>query len=556
MALGDIKAGRAFVELFAKDNLDPGLKSALAKLRQFGVAVQGAGATLFGLGAGLTAALGGAVAVFASTGDAIDEMSQRTGFSAEALSELGHAASLSGGSLDDLETGIKKMQKTIGDATKGSAGAAKTLADLGVPLEQLAGLEPEKQFALIADGIAAIEDPTLRAAAALSVFGRSGTTLLPLISGGAAGLAQLRQQAAAAGATISTTSAQQAGRLSDALDSLRGTLQRIAYAIGEALVKPVQAAVEWLKNAALAVLTFAKQNVGLVQAVALGAIALAGLGAALFALGTAAILVNSIITLGATLFAAFMATVAALPAILAFVAANFGLIAAAAGAATAALAIVTAYVDQLWQALKNASDAFVAGEWQLVMQTFGQTLLVGMLRAIAPLEALWLGFKEVVLNILDEIAVAAANNAAAIPLLGRLVPGDEASRNAGLAQRQEARRNNTGEDLQAITDNLRAEERELAELIRQGAEARAEAEEGFRKKFEGIATEPKPGLQPGVAGLAGFGVGAFSSFAAGLLGRQGGQQTLLEQLTKEVADAAEEEVAILRRIETNGAVLV
>jgi hypothetical protein len=556
MALGDIKAGRAFVELFAKDNLDPGLKSALAKLRSFGTALQGAGATLFGIGAGITAALGGAVAVFASTGDAIDEMSQRTGFSAEALSELGHAAALSGGSMEDLEIAIKQMQKQIGNASKGSEQATKTLAALGVPIEQLAGLEPEKQFALIADGIAAIEDPTLRAAAALSVFGRSGMKMLPLIGGGAAGLAQLRQQAAAAGATISTTSAQQAGRLSDALDSLRGTLKQITFAIGEALVKPAQAAVDWLRNAAVAVLAFAKANAGLVQIVAVGALALAGLGAALFAAGTAAILINSVITLGATLFAAFMATIAALPAILAFAAANFGLIAAAVGAATAGLAILIAYVDQLWEALKNASDAIIAGDWSLALQTFAATLKLGFMRAIAPLEALWLGFREVVLNILDEIAVAAANNAAAIPLLGKLVPGDEASRNAALAQRQEARRNRTGDDLAAIEKNLRDEEKALAELMRQGAEARAEAEEGFRKKFEGIATEPKPGLQPGAAGLAAFGVGAFSSFAAGLLGRQGGQQTLLEQLTKEVADAAEEEVAILRRIETNGAVLV
>jgi len=43
-------------------------------------------------------------------------MRQRTGLSVELLSELRHAADQSGSSIQDLENGIRKMQREIGKA--------------------------------------------------------------------------------------------------------------------------------------------------------------------------------------------------------------------------------------------------------------------------------------------------------------------------------------------------------------------------------------------------------------------------------------------------------
>ena len=40
-------------------------------------------------------------------------------------------------------------------------------------------MRPEEQFKYLADRIAAIENPTQKAAAAMAVFGKSGTALLP-----------------------------------------------------------------------------------------------------------------------------------------------------------------------------------------------------------------------------------------------------------------------------------------------------------------------------------------------------------------------------------------
>jgi len=164
---GAIRAGRAFVELFADDSkLVRGLKRAQAKLKAFGEGVRNLGLKLAGLGSAVVAPLIASTKVFAKMGDDLAKMSARTGFSVESLSELGFAAELSGTSIEVLENGIRKMQRTIVDAASGMQSAQDALALLGLTVADLDNLSPEQQFKLIADRLAAIEDPTLKATGA------------------------------------------------------------------------------------------------------------------------------------------------------------------------------------------------------------------------------------------------------------------------------------------------------------------------------------------------------------------------------------------------------
>ena len=81
---GTIRAGRAFVELFADDSkLVRGLKAAQAKLKAFGASVRAMGTKMMGLGAAVVAPMVGAAKVFASMGDSMAKMSARTGISVE-----------------------------------------------------------------------------------------------------------------------------------------------------------------------------------------------------------------------------------------------------------------------------------------------------------------------------------------------------------------------------------------------------------------------------------------------------------------------------------------
>jgi hypothetical protein len=127
------------------------------------------------------------------------------------------------------------MQKAIVEAAKGSADAQRNLALLGLSLADLDGLSPDEQFKLIADRLSRIEDPTIRAAMAMEFFGRSGTTLLPMLVNGAAGIDAFAAQARALGLVMSTENAEAAHKFSQALDILWRVIKSGVNAIGAAL---------------------------------------------------------------------------------------------------------------------------------------------------------------------------------------------------------------------------------------------------------------------------------------------------------------------------------
>ena len=115
-----IRAGKAYVELYAKDGrLVKGLKRASARLKAFGASVRMMGLKMMAFGGAVAAGLALATKSFAAQGDVLDKMSKRTGVSVEALSELTYAASQSGTAIEGLEKGLGRMQRNILDAERG-----------------------------------------------------------------------------------------------------------------------------------------------------------------------------------------------------------------------------------------------------------------------------------------------------------------------------------------------------------------------------------------------------------------------------------------------------
>ena len=168
---------------------------------------------------------------FVETGDWIDKMTKRTGFSATALSELAHAADISGASLNDVEKGVKRMARTITDAGEGLESYLRPLNRIGLELEELQAMNPEEQFIAITEAIADLEDPTMRAATAQEIFGRAGTTLLPLMAEGAEGLKKLREEAHELGIIFDEEAAAKAAKLKDAQTALNKAIQGVSFAI-------------------------------------------------------------------------------------------------------------------------------------------------------------------------------------------------------------------------------------------------------------------------------------------------------------------------------------
>jgi len=130
-----IRAGRAFVELFADDSkLVRGLRAAARKFKAFGANIRNLGLKMAGLGTAVLAPMLGAAKAFSSMGDQVAKMAKRTGLSVETLSELRFVASQTGTEFESLEMGFRRMQRSIYDAGRGMSTAVDALADLGAVL--------------------------------------------------------------------------------------------------------------------------------------------------------------------------------------------------------------------------------------------------------------------------------------------------------------------------------------------------------------------------------------------------------------------------------------
>ena len=125
-----IRAGRAFVELFADDSkLVRGLRAAQRKLKAFGANIRNLGLKMAGLGTAVLAPMLAAAKAFSSMGDQVAKMAKRTGLSVETLSELRFVASQTGTKFESLEMGFRRMRRSIYDAGRGLSATKDALAD-------------------------------------------------------------------------------------------------------------------------------------------------------------------------------------------------------------------------------------------------------------------------------------------------------------------------------------------------------------------------------------------------------------------------------------------
>ena len=317
---GNIKAGQAYVEIATKQgSFDKGMaqvQAAMSRLKGVattmgtGIAKGFAGAqgALSGFSSkvlNLPTAIAGSVAVtglvalakgFADAGSAVDDMAQRTGMSAEAVSSLGYAAKLSGTDIGTLEKGVRKMQMGIADAAAGVPGAVDKFAALGLRVEDLAKMSPDEQFIAIADKLSMIQDPALKSAAAVEYFGKAGADLVPMLSEGGEGIRKLQQDAADLGQTMSGEDAAAAAKLGDVFDRLLGVIGGLQNRIGAALAPLLTTVGEKIISVVSTVSNWIAENQELIITIAKWTAVGAGLLAGLVALGGAAAVLSVAMT--------------------------------------------------------------------------------------------------------------------------------------------------------------------------------------------------------------------------------------------------------------------
>jgi hypothetical protein len=312
MAKADVKAGRAFVELYIKQTaFVKGLNNARKQLNSFGDSIMSAGRKIAAVGAVITGTLGAATARFISFGDQLDKASIRTGVAASKLAQLGFAAEQSGTNLETVENALKRMAKIIVDSESGSTAASEALGRIGLKASELLKLKPDEQFAAIAKEIGKIENPTSRAAAAMAIFGKSGTMILPMIQD----LENLSKEAESLGIVPLDKDVKAAAALGDAFNRLKRTVLATLFEIGAAIEPLVRKVVDFATVFGAAMVRVVRENrEAIVSAVKLAA-KLGLLAAGFVAVGVAAKLAAAGIALMMAILASPAAILAAVAAI-------------------------------------------------------------------------------------------------------------------------------------------------------------------------------------------------------------------------------------------------
>lgn len=309
--MAGVIAGEAFVRIGAiLSPLQKGLNQASSMLSGFASKAGTFGASVAGAGAAITGPMGVAANAFKETGDALIQLSQKTGMSVEDLSSLQYAANSLDVDMATVTAGIGKMQRTLGEAAGGSEKAQAAFAGLGLDVKALLNSDPSAQFAAVAKALGGIQDPAVRAAKAQAVLGRGAQALIPtfkmLEKEGFAGLGKAAEKA---GVKMTDSMAAKASVLDDVMDSLNETLRGVELSIGEALAPTLSAIGNLLTRAAEATVVWVKDNKDLVVTVF-------EVGAALVAVGTAIAGVAAAALAGSYVLAGLSSAASAIAAVL------------------------------------------------------------------------------------------------------------------------------------------------------------------------------------------------------------------------------------------------
>lgn len=264
-----------------KKDFDRDMKGIGASLKKHQKAI---GIGMMAMGAAIVGVATKSVLDFAKMGDEIAKMAKRTGFSTIALSELRHAAELSGASLQSLEKASRTLSGTILDANYGLESYVRAFDKLGLSYEDLAKMKPEQQMMIVLEALAGLTSESERAALAADLFGRAGTQLLPMLSDGAEGLAEMRQEAHELGIVFDAEAAVAAEEMTDAMTRLKSGIKGAEIALAEALIPILTPLIDKVTEITKEIGGWVGENKALAQVVTAGGALMIGLGGLLLIL--------------------------------------------------------------------------------------------------------------------------------------------------------------------------------------------------------------------------------------------------------------------------------
>jgi hypothetical protein len=165
-------------------------------------------------------------------GDALNDLSQKTGVSVEALSRFKKAASVSGTDLEGVSKSLVKLSKGMYEtATTGKGPAAEAFKTLGISATDASGKlkSSDKVMLEVANRFKSMPDGAEKTALALQLFGKAGADMIPMLNMGGDAIEKMSTKMTAA-------FAKKADDYSDKLAILQGKIGGIGTSIAIALL--------------------------------------------------------------------------------------------------------------------------------------------------------------------------------------------------------------------------------------------------------------------------------------------------------------------------------
>tara|TARA_Y100001938_G_scaffold19653_1_gene24646 strand:- start:6087 stop:7883 length:1797 start_codon:yes stop_codon:yes gene_type:complete len=227
----------------AKDKASAQFKKVEVATQEMRAGVMLAGKALLAAGAAM-----GAVAVrAASVGDKFDKMSQRVATSTKNLSQLEFAVKQSGGNIEQLEGGLRVLNRNMSETAKGTGAAKDFFKALGIEVKGADGKLRSNVDVMkeVADTISNMTDRTQAAALASRILGEEyGARLVPLLNNGSDGIEKLMNQADDLGVTITKDSALIGAGFTDALGEATTATSGLFQTLGVKLIPIIEPLVD------------------------------------------------------------------------------------------------------------------------------------------------------------------------------------------------------------------------------------------------------------------------------------------------------------------------
>lgn len=212
-------------------------------------------AEMVGAAIGAMAVVGaGAMFVMArraiDSADGLAKMSQKTGLAVEQLSQLQHAADLSGVGNESLEKSIRLLNISVAEGLAGDKLRIEAFKSLGITTADL-GKGTQEVMMKMADAYSKAKDGAGKVAVGNVLMGKSSTDMIPLLNGGRIAIMDMMTEADKLGLTVSTDFSKSAEEFNDNLSRIETLSTRLAISLGGDLVDGLGKAMKAMADATI-----------------------------------------------------------------------------------------------------------------------------------------------------------------------------------------------------------------------------------------------------------------------------------------------------------------